>query len=454
MGSEVATPAENESSDTNGRKPDALVHDPKTAPEPKTTAVDGAAPSSTATTIYVSPLGDDSNTGESLDQALKTPKAAVSRALAGTTVYFDEGTYRCMQIEDKHGEPDKPIVFQALSGKERQAIFTSGHLDGGWGIQVSNSSYVEIRNLRVTNTMIGIAFFSVSNGRMMGNMIDHVGRHGLHAGRLHTWNEPKQFVGPESDHVQMVGNIVTGTGKLRADSGEGIYIGTGGIRGDYTHDILIEGNRLSDISAEGAELKPGTYNITFRGNMIWNTHHEYNGALTVAMEGTDTQDGNYLIENNLIWDIRQVQSSVGGIVIGHGNAIIRNNIIWGIDGDRGIRIYDTFHNPKALSITIENNTICAGPSHPNIAFGGAGAAKDRSPLKANVQVKNTYTSDGSAGSVMAIPSLFAGPFTGNADAGRGPGSGFRLKRYRGIGADYNQIRKQLQPESDTKAQKR
>ena len=403
-----------------------------------------------AATIYVSPSGDDSNTGDSIDQALKNPGAAVARASAGTTVYFDAGTYRVLWIKDKNGEPGNPIVFQALPGKERQATFTTGSYERGHGIAVTSSSYIEIRNLRVTKSQKGINCQSVSHGAIQDCIVEDVGEDGVHVGRLHVWGK---FEGPPSEHFRIIGNVVKGTGKAGGQNGEGLYIGTG-FRGDDTHDILIEGNRLSDIRSEGMELKQGTYNITVRGNMIWNTHHDYNGAITIAAAGTDTQDGNYLIEDNLIWDIHQGKGSVGGIIIGHGNAIIRNNMIWGIEGGRGIRIYDTFHNPKALSITIHNNTVCAGPGGRNIAFGGATSDKDRSPLKANVQVKNTYTSDGSAGSVMAIPSLFAGPFTGNADAGRGPGSGFRLKRYRGIGADYNQIRKQLQPESDTKAQKR
>jgi hypothetical protein len=174
--------------------------------------------------------------------------------------------------------------------------------------------------------------------------------------------------------------------------------------------------------------------------LIYNTHHEYNAGLTIVDGGSTAEEGNYLVENNLIWNIHKVKYGVAGIAIGHGKAIIRNNIIWGIDGGWGIRLCEGFSNPKALTVVISNNTIYTGPGAERIAVYGGAKPENPNPLKPILDVQNTYTDDGSAGSTQATPDLFVGPLTGDADAGSGPGSGFELKAYKGIGADYSKIK--------------
>ena len=58
---------------------------------------------------------------------------------------------------------------------------------------------------------------------------------------------------------------------------------------------------------------------------------------------------------------------------------------------------------------------------------------------ANVTLSNNATDDGSAGSTLVSESDFVGPITGIADAGKGPGSGFRFKSYSGLGANLSLI---------------
>lgn len=393
--------------------------------------------------LYVSPAGSDAHSGESPIKALKTPAAAVTRATAGTIVRFDAGSYPPLKISGKTGTAGQPIIFEAMPGKEQQACFTSGKLQGGTGIEVISSAFVHLRGLCVTNSQKGINFDSVSHCSMQSNLVQNLGQEALHVGRLHTFDESKKFLGPSSEHVLISGNRVEGTGKVAAEYGEGIYIGTGAFRGDDTHDIQIEDNTLTDIGAEGMEIKPGTYNIIIRRNRISNTHHEYNGAITVAVEGSQSPNGNYLIEDNLIWQIKKVRYGVAGIVIGHGNAVIRNNLIWAVDGGIGIRVYATFANAEALKVTITNNTVLTGLGGPKIVLHSGTGGGAPSALKAIVQTQNNYTDDRSPGSLPAAAGLFFGPLTGNADAGRGPGSGFQLKTYRNIGADYRRMQKSV-----------
>lgn len=389
--------------------------------------------------MYVSPGGDDNRSGRSLREALRTPQAAVDLAAAGTVICIDAGSYPPLAIVDKQGTRAKPIVVMGLPGKAWQATFSSGKMDAGLAIVVKNSSFIELRNLRAADSQRGIELRSVSNCVVRGNLVENLGQEAVHVGRDHTVDGSQRFTGTDSEHVQVVGNTIRGTGENLATYGEGIYIGTGAFRGDHTHDIVIEHNTLTNIGAEAIELKPGTHTIQVRANKISNTHHEYNGAITIAVEGCSDVNGDYLIENNLIWDIHKVKHGVAGIAIGHGNAIIRNNIIWAVQGGIAIRIYETFANPMALDVTIANNTLYTGEGAPQIFVSGGLKPGEQNPIKARLQVTGTYTQDGSGGSQRAAAELFVGPLAADADAGSGPGSGFTQKNYQGTGADYGSI---------------
>jgi hypothetical protein len=93
-------------------------------------------------------------------------------------------------------------------------------------------------------------------------------------------------------------------------------------------------------------------------------------------------------------------------------------------------------------VLIENNIIWCHPGGeknivPNGGTGGGSIPPSR--LKAKVQVKGTYTADGPENFHIARPSTFVGPLTADADAGKGPGSGFQLKGKGQNGADFARI---------------
>ena len=123
-----------------------------------------------STVLYVSPSGNDSNTGDSPAKALKSPAAAVARAAAGTVIRFDAGNYPPLKVTGKSGTSAQPIVFEAMAGKERLATFSSGKMEGGIAISVELCSHVHVINLRATNSQKGIVFESVSHGVVQGNL--------------------------------------------------------------------------------------------------------------------------------------------------------------------------------------------------------------------------------------------------------------------------------------------
>ena len=81
-----------------------------------------AAPCSLASTIYVSPQGDDASPG-TREQPLQTISAAAERAEPGDVVYVLEGTYRERVAPARGGEPGKPITYRAERGKR---VFVKG----------------------------------------------------------------------------------------------------------------------------------------------------------------------------------------------------------------------------------------------------------------------------------------------------------------------------------------
>jgi hypothetical protein len=395
--------------------------------------------------VWLAVDGDDQRTGRTADEAVRSATTAQKLAQPGDSILLQSGTYPPLKFVALQGTQKAPIMIRPADAAEGKVILTSGDRAAGIGLSLEQCSHVVVRGMTITNSQKGIDVQSCRHCVVSNNSLTDLGQEGIHVGRLHTYDDTKQFLGPASEHVEVVENRIIGTGKVKAIYGEGIYIGTGAFEGDDTHDVLIERNVLNDISAEGIELKPGTTNLIVRGNQISNTHHEYNAAITIAIEGTGSPDGNYLVEHNRIWNIKKVQHGVAGIAIGHGNAIIRNNLIWNIEGGIGIRVYQTFRNPESLTLTLERNTVIAGEPGESFTLHNGTAGREASPFKAVIKGGSNLTDDGSGGTQRATPNLFRGPFLDDADAGQGPGTGFMLKKPSRFGVDFSSLLKAAAP---------
>ena len=359
-----------------------------------------AGTNSDGRTIWVSPNGDDTRSGKSSDQAVKSPKRILELAKPGTVVRFQPGRYPKMTFTGLRGSKSSPITLQPSEqfkegeGDDRfTVIFTSGQLDTGTGLTFADCQHVVVRGFEVTKSLKGIGVHYSSDLVLENNWCHDLGQEAIHVGRGPVKKGPKKFDGPASHHVKILNNRIERTGQKVAQYGEGIYIGTGATNGDDTHDITVQGNTLTDISAEAIELKPGTYNLVVRDNDISNTHHKFNAAITVCIEGTTGRSGNYLIENNRIKDVHKVLYRVAGIAIGHGDAIIRGNVISGVDGGVGIQVYHRFQNADALKIEISGNTVTTSAPKNGITLHKGNSGREDSPLKAIVTMKDNKIQD-------------------------------------------------------------
>lgn len=412
--------------------------------EPVPTAGDGPAPRDlrgshttrveAPCSLYVKPGGSDRHDGRSLIRALRTPSQAVRAANSGDVVCFDAGTYPPLEIRNKIATAAAPIVFRAMPGAERKATFSRGSLAYGRSVSVEGSAHIHVYDLRLTHSQGGIGVDSSSYCRIEGLVVEGLGQEAIHLCRKQTYGKRAHFVGPASHHCDVIGNTVRDTGKTTARYGEGVYIGSGRLLGDDTHDVFIAYNQFDAVRAEAVELKPFTYNHIVRGNLIRNSSHEFHAAITVAVQGVLAPDCNALIEDNRIYNYGDTGTSVAGITVGHGTTTVRNNLIWAIDGGRGIRTTTTFANPSARDVLIEHNTIWTPGPAPSIALHDGDERTGMSDHPGHVTVRDNVTDDGSAGSLKVTPAYFVGPIDGPADAGRGPGSGLRARKDTGVGA--------------------
>lgn len=110
-----------------------------------------------AQNIFVSPDGNNSNTGSTVDDPLQTVQIAMSKVSATDTVFLLPGRYfRNIRIEDIHGIPEFPVVVQSFAiDSSNFAIIDGGSAHGmeldHVGMQISNSSWLVVQNLIFEN---------------------------------------------------------------------------------------------------------------------------------------------------------------------------------------------------------------------------------------------------------------------------------------------------------------
>lgn len=323
---------------------------------------------------YVSNGGKDSNDG-SFENPYKTHGKAIAMHKSGGVICLMGGVYSNVSITDIRGTKEKPFVLMKAPQSGTEVRVTSSSYAYKTGVQVLRSSHVYIIGLKVSHYQKGISFDSVKSGGIIDNQVSEIGLDGLHVGQNFNYNT-LTFGDYPSENVVVLGNHVDGTGYQdfarsgkRHRYGEGIYIGTGAKFGDRTHDILVKENTIHNTSAEGVEVKPGTYNVQVIDNRIADVNLSFKGAITVAIgSGDDDTDGNYQIIGNTIENVTTRGDSIGGIAVGDGNAIIQGNTIRAVEGGIGIRVYKSFPNPRFRKVIIKDNVIITSGLGESIAI--------------------------------------------------------------------------------------
>ncbi|MCP4803796.1 MAG: hypothetical protein GY913_17570 [Proteobacteria bacterium] len=133
-----------------------------------------------------------------------------------------------------------------------------------------------------------------------------------------------------------------------------MYIGTGGLQGDDTHDVFIAHNAFADVRAEAIDLKPHTHDLVVRGDVVESGSHFFHAAITVGAQAFEAPDMAVVVERNVVREFSG--ADVAGIGVGHGDAVVRDNVAGLVEGGCSLRTWTTFAG-DARSVRFEGNTI-------------------------------------------------------------------------------------------------
>ncbi|WP_084685057.1 right-handed parallel beta-helix repeat-containing protein [Methanosarcina soligelidi] len=293
---------------------------------------------------YVSPQGNDTNDGKSIEHAFRTIKYAASVAQAGDTVEVLNGKYSEQNIVVNHqGIENYPIVFHKYNGsitldgrnggmysfylKENQWITIDGFdiigystginvynsenikivnftcTEEDYGIKVSGSKYIEIRNGSCRNiNATGIDITSSENFKIMESTLDNQ-NYGFVARLSKNINVSniscdKLWTGIDlisSDNVLVKNFTITNTScdGIKIETGcDYIDINNGTIHDTYEHGIVIRANN-SHVNMSHIDIKDNGHNqidiITdFEEGLIENCNFSYTPGKKCGLTGLDT----------------------------------------------------------------------------------------------------------------------------------------------------------------------
>ncbi len=142
-----------------------------------------------ASKYYISPTGNDNNTGTITSPFFNLNKAW-TKVLSGDTIYVRGGTYNytvVQRIQNKSGTASSPIRVLAYPNEKPVFSFGLGNFTASTiAVATGWSSYIHVRGIRITklpqvsDCNIGFMLASSSNNCTIENVeIDHIGGYGL-----------------------------------------------------------------------------------------------------------------------------------------------------------------------------------------------------------------------------------------------------------------------------------
>ncbi len=280
-------------------------------------------------TFYVSPTGNDGNSG-SQSEPWATLQQAANTVGPGDTVIVVAGNYVGFQVSVS-GTAADPITFLADPG----VVINQQNPITPDGINLEGANYVIIDGFTVTNApRVGIRSVINHHSVIRNSTVDGAGMWGI-------------FLGFSED-MTIESNSVSNT-----VAEHGIYLA------DDSHRAVVRGNTIFDnaifgIQANG-DINSGGVGLILDAVIENNTLH---GNLS-AIKGDGLQSS--LIQNNVIYDTQgngiflvQVDGADGS----KDNTIVNNTIVLPPDGSWGVKILD-----GSTGNTLRNNVLYSHHSH-------------------------------------------------------------------------------------------
>ncbi len=375
--------------------------------------------------------GDSKRDGKTtIVYTIKEFDSAIKNAKPGDIIKVADGIVIGNSYADGHrfsniaGEEGKPIII--TTSKTNPATITSANWKAGIPLSFGKGSkYIIIENL-----ILDGANNSAQQGLNIGGygfpnkgMAHHITLRNLTV--KGSYNAGIK-IGVHSHNIIIERCKIYNIG-LNRTFGEGIYIGEGNDYTDGANDIIIKDNEIYNTNAEAIDIKIPSYNILIENNYIHNINVNSQGAIVVALNSNFVKyDANVVIRDNIIHNVTTRKYDGNAIVVASGNTWIYDNTIWDIHS-YAIDVYQDFNNPKSKNVYIWNNIIWS-KYLPRFNVGRTYIG-DIGPggYLADVDEKNNIYPEKRKDNYHLNDSDFIGPIDGNADAGDGPGSGFKLK---------------------------
>jgi PKD repeat protein len=231
-----------------------------------------------AATYYVSPSGNDANSGLSTSAAWKNPGYAASRAVAGDTIYLMDGVWYDQHVVfNNRGTSTAPITMKAYSGTPT--------LDGvnkdGIGIKIYSSSWINIEGIKVKNYQYGYWASFSNNLKVTGCEFSDTALDGITL-----WYDV--------DYITIDSVIVKNTG----DHGIHIWNQNNPGRSQY---ITIKNSAISNAPHNLLDIHTNVTDVVIENNEIFFST-DYTGVKQVGIYLHNGNTDDIVIKNNYFHD--------------------------------------------------------------------------------------------------------------------------------------------------------
>lgn len=182
---------------------------------------------------------------------------ALAGATAGVVITMAAGVYPGHFVATASGTTDRPIT---LCGT-RDAVIDGDGIAGAYSLHLDGASFWLLSGFTIRGGQKGLMIDRSHGGLVQGLLIENTGDEALHLRQAST------------DNV-LRGNEIRGTGRKSEKFGEGIYVGSAegnwceqsSCGPDRSDRNIIEGNTISETTAENVDIKEGTSGGVLRGN--------------------------------------------------------------------------------------------------------------------------------------------------------------------------------------------
>ncbi|MHA7218371.1 right-handed parallel beta-helix repeat-containing protein [Arthrobacter sp. MDT1-48-3] len=298
---------------------------PKPAPKPAPAAPAGVVQVSTAAAL----------------------KSALASAQPGQVIELRDGRYIGAFTASASGTAAAPITLRG----SRNAVLSTGSTASGYGLHVTGSNW-RITGISVASSAKGIVLDGSKNTVISGVDVGTIGAEAVH------------FRSGSADGA-IVDSFIHDTGLKQPEYGEGVYLGsaksnwTAGAP-DRSDRITVRGNRITNTSAEGVDIKEGTTGGVIAGNVF--TNSGMSGA-NYADSWIDVKGNGYRIEGNSGLGTRLDAFQVHSVLAGWGTGnVFRGNTVQG-----GVPGYEVWVQSASLNTTIACASSGAARGLSNIA---------------------------------------------------------------------------------------